>query len=43
MIGAFTWINGVRYRFVYEARGDYFRTDGKGVIPGIGFLGVVRA
>lgn len=43
VIGEFTAIDGVRYRFVYETRGDYFRSDGKGVIEGISFAGIVRA
>lgn len=43
VIGQFTVIDGVRYRFVYEAIGPYFRSDGKGVIEGIAFAGVVPA
>lgn len=39
----FTWIDGRRYRVVYEDWGDYVRADGKGVIPGIGFRGIVPA
>lgn len=42
MIGQTTIIAGRRYRYVYEARDvDYIRSDGKGVIHGIGVLGVV--
>jgi hypothetical protein len=36
-------LDGIRYHVVYEARGDFMRTDGKGAVPGIGFLGVVPA
>lgn len=43
MIGEFTWIDGVRHRFVYHERGTYVFADGKKQIDGIGFLAVVPA
>jgi hypothetical protein len=42
-VGDTTMIAGVRYRVIYAEWGDYHRTDGKGVIEGIGFVGVVKA
>jgi hypothetical protein len=36
-------INGVRYRVVYDTYGPYIRSDGKGVIEGVRFTGVVPA
>lgn len=36
-------INGIRYRVIYEAWGPYVFANGKKVIEGIGFRGIVRA
>jgi hypothetical protein len=33
-------LDGIRYRVIYQACGDFMRSDGKGVVTGIGFLGV---
>jgi hypothetical protein len=36
-------INGIRYRVIYDTYGPYIRSDGKGVIEGVRFTGVVPA
>lgn len=38
-----TTLDGKLYRIVYEGRGPYIRSDGKGEIAGVGFLGIVPA